>query len=67
MVFDSNLCYENGLYRTPAMFNILSHKNLKMKEKRFLIIKKKDLLDKDPHSGGVRDPSRTLCSIIDVF
>lgn len=52
LVFDSNLYYENGIYRTPTMMSILSHNHLKMKEKGLLIYEKKeDLLIKDPHSG----------------
>jgi hypothetical protein len=40
-VFDSNLYYENGIYRTPAMLGLLSHNHLKMSEKRLLIYEKK--------------------------
>lgn len=29
--FDSNLYYENGVYRTPSMLEIFSHKHLKMR------------------------------------
>jgi site-specific DNA recombinase len=39
-VFDNNLYYENGIYRTPTMLNIFSHNHLKMKEKGYLIYKK---------------------------
>lgn len=56
-VFDSNLYYENGIYRTPTMLGLLSHNHLKMKEKGLLIYEKKeDLLDEDPLSGegGIR-------------
>ena len=59
MVFDSNLYYENGIYRTPTMLGLLSHNHLKMKEKGLLIYKKKEgLLDEDPLSGerGIRTP-----------
>ena len=52
MVFDSNLYYENGIYRTPTIFRLLSHNRLKMKEKGLLIYEKKEgLLDEDPLSG----------------
>lgn len=52
MVFDSNLYYENGIYRTPTMLGLLSHNHLKMKEKGLLIYEKKEgLLDEDPLSG----------------
>ena len=56
-VFDSNLYYENGIYRTPTMLGLLSHNHLKMKEKGLLIYEKKEgLLDEDPLSGerGIR-------------
>src|SRR5690606_1117557 len=58
-VFDSNLYYEKGIYRTPTMLGLLSHKHLKMKEKGLLIYEKKEgLLDEDPLSGerGIRTP-----------
>ena len=29
LVFDNNLNYENGIYRTPTMLNIFSHNHLK--------------------------------------
>ncbi len=59
MVFDSNLYYENGIYRTPTMFGLLSHNHLKRKEKGLLIYEKKEgLLNEDPLSGerGIRTP-----------
>lgn len=40
-VFDNNLYYRNGLYRTPTMLNLLSHNHLKMKRKGLLIYEKK--------------------------
>ena len=54
MVFDSNLYYENGIYRIPTVLGLLSHNHLKMK--RILIYKKEGLLDEDPLSGesGIR-------------
>jgi len=52
MVFDGNLYYEQGIYRTPAMLSILSHNASKMEEKGYLIYKKKrDNLSVIPHSG----------------
>lgn len=52
LVFDSNLYYEKGIYRTPTMLDFLSHNHLKMKEKGLLIYEKKEgLLEKDPLSG----------------
>ncbi len=59
LVFDSNLYYEKGIYRTPTMLGTLSYNHLKMKEKGLLIYeKKKDLLVEDPLSGerGIRTP-----------
>jgi len=41
LVFDSNLYYQNGIYRTPTMMSILSHNYLKMKEKGCLLYEKK--------------------------
>ena len=55
--FDSNLYYENGVYRTPFMLDILSHNSLKMREKNLLIYEKKgDFLAKIPSggAGGIR-------------
>jgi len=40
-VFDSNLYYENGIYRTPTMLPMFSHKAQEMKEKGYLIYQKK--------------------------
>ena len=59
MMFDSNLYYENGIYRTPTMLDLVSHSHLKMKEKGLLIYEKKEeLLDEAPLSGerGIRTP-----------
>lgn len=52
LVFDSNLYYENGIYRTPTMLGILSHNHPKMKEKGLLIYEKKEGLPNEiPLSG----------------
>lgn len=40
-VFDSNLYYQDGIYRTPTMLELLSHNSLKMREKGYLIYEKK--------------------------
>jgi site-specific DNA recombinase len=40
LVFDNNLYYHNGIYRTPTMLNIFSHNHLKMREKGYLIYEK---------------------------
>lgn len=41
LVFDSNLYYQEGVYRTPTMMNIFSHNYLIMKEKGLLDYQKK--------------------------
>ena len=41
LVFDNNLYYENGMYRTPTMIEELSHNALIMEEKGLLVYKKK--------------------------
>ncbi|WP_233581810.1 hypothetical protein [Flavobacterium macacae] len=41
LVFDSNLYYQEGIYRTPTMMDILSVNYLKMKEKGLLNYQKK--------------------------
>jgi len=52
MVFDGNLYYEKGIYRTPTMLDLLSHNASKMEEKGCLIYqKKRDNLSVIPHSG----------------
>ena len=59
LVFDRNLYYHNGIYRTPTMLEFLSRNHLKMREKGLLIYEKKEgLLEKDPLSGerGIRTP-----------
>ncbi len=59
MVFDSNLYYENGTYRTPTMMELLTHNTLKMKEKELLIYNKKEgFREEIPPSApeGIRTP-----------
>ncbi len=59
MVFDNNLYYQDGIYRTPTMMDMLSHNSLLMKEKGYLIYeKKRDNLTIIPSSGerGIRTP-----------
>ena len=52
IVFDSNLYYENGIYRTPTMMDLFSNNHLKMKEENLLIYTKKEILnDRIPFSG----------------
>lgn len=51
-VFDGNLYYQEGIYRTPTMLDIFSHNASKMEEKGCLIYKKKrENLSVIPHSG----------------
>jgi DNA invertase Pin-like site-specific DNA recombinase len=51
-VFDGNLYYQEGIYRTPTMLDLLSHNASKMEEKGYLIYqKKRDNLSTIPHSG----------------
>ena len=52
IVFDSNLYYENGVYRTPTMIDLFSINHLKMKEENLLIYTKKEILNnRIPFSG----------------
>ena len=52
IVFDSNLYYENGIYRTPTMLDLFSINHLKMKEENLLIYTKKEILNnRIPFSG----------------
>lgn len=52
IVFDSNLYYENGIYRTPTMMDLFSSNHLKMKEENLLIYTKKEILyNRIPFSG----------------
>lgn len=51
-VFDGNLYYQEGVYRTPTMLDLLSHNASKMEEKGYLIYnKKRDNLSTIPQSG----------------
>ncbi len=57
LVFDNNLYYENGIYRTPTMFDIFTDKCQEMKDLGYLIYeKKRDNLATIPFSGerGIR-------------
>ncbi|MCQ6959285.1 recombinase family protein [Mucilaginibacter aquariorum] len=61
-VFDSNLYYQNGIYRTPSMLPGLDHNYLIMKQKGLLEIeKKRDNLTIIP-SGGAGGICITLIS-----
>lgn len=59
LVFDSNLYYQDGIYRTPTMIDSLYHNRLIMKEKGLLVCnKKRDDFSIIPSSGV--GESRTL-------
>ncbi|REG97999.1 hypothetical protein C8P67_108165 [Flavobacterium aquicola] len=45
MVFDGNLYYEQGIYRTPAVLDIFSHNASKMEERGYLIYKKRGITE----------------------
>ena len=50
--FDNNLYYQDGIYRTPTMLEILSHNSKVMKEKGLLIYeKKRETSSNSPLSG----------------
>ena len=54
--------FEDHIYRTPYLIPELAHNELKMKEKRLLIVTKKgDFLTKIPLGGGegIRTPVQT--------
>ncbi len=65
LVFDSNLYYENGIYRTPTMMNMLSLNYLKMRDLGVMIVdKKRDDLRIIPSSAlvGIRTPNLLIRS-----
>lgn len=64
MVLDSNLYYQDGIYRTPTMMNLFTHNSLEMKEKGCLVYeKKRDDFSIIPLSGvaGNRTCSENPC------
>ncbi|MDD2822444.1 MAG: hypothetical protein PHW29_14465, partial [Flavobacterium sp.] len=63
MVFDTNLYYEQGVYRTPTMLSIFSRNHLLMKDKQCLIYeKKRDDLLIIPSSGVAGNRTRVQTS-----
>ncbi len=62
LVFDSNLYYFEGIYRTPTMLQMFDHNALKMKEKGLLIYEKKRGILSDSPLGGA-EGSRTLVQL----
>jgi site-specific DNA recombinase len=62
--FDRNLFYKEGIYRTPTLLNILSHNELKLREKRLLFIEKKgDFFSKVPLGGVERESNPVQTSL----
>lgn len=50
--FDNNLYYQDGIYRTPTMLEVLSHNSQVMREKGLLIYeKKREIFSNPPLSG----------------
>ncbi len=63
MVFDSNLYYQEGIYRTPTMRSVFTHNTALMKEKGCLIYeKKRDDLAIIPFSGVAGNRTRVQTS-----
>lgn len=63
LVFDSNLYYEEGIYRTPTMLHVFSCNQLKMKNKGLLIYeKKRDDFSIIPSSGVAENRTRVQTS-----
>ena len=61
LVFDNNLYYKDGIYRTPTMMKVFSHNTLIMREKGLLYYEKKEgFSEKIPLSspGGNRTPTK---------
>ncbi len=59
-VFDSNLYYENAIYRTPTMLGLVLRNHLKIKEKYCLFTKKKRVFIKktlSAESEGFEPPN----------
>ena len=63
LVFDSNLYYQDGIYRTPTMIDLLSRNHLLMKEKGLLLYnKKRDDFSIIPSSGVAGNRTRVQTS-----
>ena len=63
LVFDSNLYYQDGIYRTPTMIDLLSRNHLLMKEKGLLLYnKKRDDFSIIPSSGVAENRTRVQTS-----
>ena len=62
LVFDNNLYYQDGIYRTPTMMNMLAHNSLLMKEKGYLVYEKKGQSCDYPFQRRVRDSNPRRCN-----
>lgn len=63
LMFDSNLYYQDGIYRTPTMIDLLSRNHLLMKEKGLLLYnKKRDDFSIIPSSGVAGNRTRVQTS-----
>ena len=63
LVFDNNLYYQDGIYRTPTLIDSLSHNHLIMKEKGLLVCnKKRDDFSIIPSSGIAGNRTRVQTS-----
>ena len=68
IVFNKNLYYQNGIYRTPTMIDMLSHNASKMEEKGYLIYqKKRDAFSSIPQSGLSGTTIEHLIPILTFF
>ena len=63
LVFDSNLYYQDGIYRTPSMHEVFAVNSLKMKDKGLLVYeKKRDNFPIIPLSGVAGNRTRVQTS-----
>ena len=63
-VFDANLYYSEGVYRTPTMLKAFTHNVLKMKEENVLIFEEKgDSFSRIPSSGVGGSRTRVQTSL----
>jgi hypothetical protein len=61
LVFDSNLYYQDGIYRKPKMIDLLFCNHLLMKEKGLLLYNKKGMIFQSSHpveSPGIEPGSK---------
>lgn len=53
LVFDNNLYYQEGIYRTPAMMRVFTRNTLIMKEIGYLIYERKEGFHNEISSSGL--------------